>query len=90
MENVLEGGNKHGELRNGDGQVGITSVLVNDIIHLLCKWQKIQGSTKGYIKTLPRKLKTKHSYIWLKDACNSSSFLLIREQLKNYFNSFDP
>jgi hypothetical protein len=30
MENVLEEGNRQGELRKGDGQVGITSVLVND------------------------------------------------------------
>jgi hypothetical protein len=30
MENVLKGGNKKGELKKGDGQIGITSVLVND------------------------------------------------------------
>ncbi len=30
VENVPKGGNIHGELRKDDGQVGITSVLVND------------------------------------------------------------
>jgi hypothetical protein len=36
------------------------------------------------------KSNTKRSYIWLKNAWNFSSFLLICEQLKNYFNSFGP
>jgi hypothetical protein len=43
MENVPEGGNKHGELRNGDGKVGITSVLVNDINSLTLQMAKNSG-----------------------------------------------
>jgi hypothetical protein len=44
VENVPKGGNIHGELKKDNGQVGITSVLVNDTDSPTLQVAKIRGT----------------------------------------------